>query len=357
MPIHIQEYVRKRLRDSILQIIPRIPKTEIHLHLEGAVPVGTLFELMQRNAADSTIKSADELKARFEFDSFDDFLRTWVWKNSFFKNETDFETAAYGALTCLSGQNVKYVEAFFSPGDFNRYGLSIEGITENLIIGKERAFKDCGIRCEFIVDLVRDYGPDVGMRTLDVVTPYLGKGVIGIGIGGSEQLFPAGDFEKVYRVAGERGFRLTAHAGEASGAESIWSAVKTLGAERIGHGLRAFEDPKLLTYLGEEKIPLEMCIISNIKTGVWDVDKPHPFGSYLDLGIPVTVNSDDPTMFNSFINTEYEYLVKDLNFSIEQLEKVSLNGIEAAFLPLAEKDEMKKIFRDEWETIKLGKGL
>jgi adenosine deaminase len=337
--------------DKTEQFIRAMPKAEIHLHLEGAIPHETLLAQIQRKGTEPSIRTVEDLKAKLTYTDFPSFIDLWVWKNTFIKDEKDFEDIAYAMLAGLSRQNVKYVESFYAPGDYSRFGLSTEGITECVISGKERALKDFGIRCELIVDLIRDHGPEIGMKRLDEVTPYLGKGVIGIGIGGSEQLFPAGPYAEVYKEARRRGFRLTAHAGEVAGAESIRSAIEDLGAERIGHGVRAYEDPEVVTILKERRLPLEMCIISNSKTGVCPSVRDHPIKDYFRQGLVVTVNSDDPSMFSSTLTDEYLALGRDLDFTQDQVKQVALNAVRASFLPAEDKTELISVFENEWADL------
>jgi adenosine deaminase len=333
------------------RFIRAMPKAEIHLHLEGAIPHETLLAQIQRKGTEPSIRTVEDLRAKLTYTDFPNFIDLWVWKNTFIEDEKDFEDIAYAMLEGLSRQNVKYVESFYAPGDYSRFGLSTEGITECVISGKERARKDLGIRCELIVDLIRDHGPEIGMKRLDEVTPYLGKGVIGIGIGGSEQLFPAGPYAEVYEEARRRGFRLTAHAGEVAGAESIRSAIEDLGAERIGHGVRANEDPEVVTMLRERRIPLEMCIVSNSKTGVCPSVRDHPIKDYFRQGLVVTVNSDDPSMFSSTLTDEYLALGRDLGFTRDQVKQVALNAVRASFLPAGDKTELISAFESEWADL------
>jgi adenosine deaminase len=335
-----------------LSIIPLIPKVELHLHLEAAFPIDSLFRLMKKNRPDIDIQSIEQLEERLIYQDFEHFINVWTWKSTFFLEEEDFEETTYDALISLSKQNVKYVEVFYSPGDFWPQKLLPAKITEYILRGAKRANIETGIRCHFIVDLIRDHGPETGMKRLEEIEPFLGSGVIGIGIGGSEQLFPAELHRGVYQKARSMGFRLTAHAGEVAGARSIWSAINDLNAERIGHGLRAYEDPLLLTYLKDTQIPLEMCPISNLKTKAWNSTEMHPIRKYFDQGLLVTVNTDDPVMFNTSINKEYEYLAEQLNFSIDELEKISFNGIEASFLSEDEKQDLRIVFSQEWAKIK-----
>ena len=337
--------------DNFDKLIVEMPKTELHLHLEGAIPLETLYNLIQRRGGDPSISALEDLERKLIYTDFAHFIDVWTWKNTFIKEERDFEEIAYQVLRNLSEQNVKYLEAFYSPGDYWRQGLSVQGITEYVIKGKERAYHDFGIRSELIVDLIRDHGPEVGMQRLDEVTPYLGKGVIGIGLGGSEQTFPADPYESVYKEARQRGFRLTAHAGEAVGPESIWVAIKKLGCERIGHGVRAKEDPQLVSFLKERQIPLEICVVSNVKTKVFDSVETHPIKQCFEDGLMVTVNSDDPTMFNTSTTQEYLLLAQKLGFTLRDIRHLTMNGIEASFMSDKGKESMKSQFDREWQQL------
>jgi adenosine deaminase len=339
------------LIDKMEQFITEIPKVELHLHLEGAIPIETLFNLIQRQGKEASIKTLDDLRRKLAYTDFAHFIEVWTWKNTFIKEEKDFEEIAYRVLDNLNKQNVKYVEVFYSPGDYWRQSLSVQGITECLIKGKERAYRDFGIQSELIIDLIRDHGPDRSMQYIEEVMPYLGRGVIGIGLGGSEQSFPADSYAFVYQEAKERGFRLTAHAGEVAGANSIWAVVNKLGVERIGHGVRAYEDPQLVSLLKERQIPLEICVISNVRTGVCKSVETHPIKKYFQQGLMVTVNSDDPTMFNTSISQEYSALVQKLGFTVSDLKRLTLNGIDASFMSDGDKKLMKLQFEKEWEQL------
>jgi adenosine deaminase len=333
------------------EFIEAMPKAELHLHLEGAVPIETLYSFVRRAGSASGVSSIEDLRARLAYKDFAHFIRTWTWKNTFIETYGDFETMAYEVLRSLRLQNILYVEAHYSPGDYRRRGLETEGITENVIAGARRAEAEFGIRCGFILDLVRDHGPEIGFERLDEATPYLGKGVIGVGIGGSEQEFPPAPYAEVYREARRRGFHLTAHAGEAAGPESIRSAVLDLGVERIGHGLRAFEDPGVVSLLERRSIPLEMCIVSNVRTGVVDSVQKHPVREYFDRGLMITVNSDDPVMFDTTLNDEYFMLAGRLGFSLEEIKEIALNALRASFLTDDEKAGLSARFQSEMEDL------
>jgi len=341
--------MRAELPDNTKKFIVDMPKVELHVHLEGAIPLQTLFQLIQRKGTEPSIRTLDDLRRKLVHTDFIRFAELWRWRKTFTTVEEDFEEIAYQLLNNLHQQNVKYVEVIFAPGDCGREGLSIQGITEYAIKGKERAHTDFGIKSELIVELSRTREPERGMQILDEITPYLGNGIIGISLGGREYGFPAKPYATVYREARERGFRLTAHAGEFAGADSICDAIENLGVERIGHGTRANEQPKLVSLIKDRLIPLEMCVTSNLILGVCKSIEEHPIREYFDKGLLVTVNSDDPTMFNTSITQEYGVLARELGFSIADLKHLSMNSIDASFMPEEDKESTKSLFEREWK--------
>jgi adenosine deaminase len=194
-----------------------------------------------------------------------------------------------------------------------------------------------GIRIALVADLVRDYGPEAGTGVLHELTEVRESGVIGIGLGGSEADYPPELFRAVFAEARERGFHTTAHAGEAAGPASIWGALLDLGVERIGHGTRAVEDERLLDHLAASGIPLEICPISNVCTGVVPSLAEHPVRQFFDRGVPVTINTDDPLMFGNSSADELRALHLELGFSREDICSLLLQAIEAAWMPETEK--------------------
>jgi adenosine deaminase len=334
-------------------LLRKVPKVEIHLHLEGAIPVDTLYHLSQVKG-ETSVKDPGDVRKRLVYSDFNEFLRVWYWMNSMIQKEEDFEDIAYSVLRNLSKQGVVYVEAFYSPGDYRPQNLSPIGITENILRGKRRAQHDFGIRCQLIVDLIRNLGPTYGRGLLNDLEGYLGRGLIGIGLGGSEAEYPADDYSSVYALARNRGYRVTAHAGEAAGAASIWAAVKRLHVERIGHGLRAYEDPKLVSYLKKRRIPLEVCVTSNVKTRVCASLARHPVRRYFEAGLMVTANSDDPTFFGTDITEEYLTLVRSFRFSPKEMRQIALNAVASSFLPDRAKEQMRHQFERRLDQLGLG---
>ena len=336
-------------KKQMVEAINKMPKVELHLHLEGAFTFEFLFDLVQKYGGDPSVKTIDNLAKKFVFKNFPHFIETWFWKNQFFKSADDFEQSTYFVLKNLHRQNVVYAEVFYSPWDFVPYGLQVEAITEATLAGIQQAKNDFGIRCQLIADLCRDYGAETAIDRLDQILPYRDNGLIGIGLGGSEQKFPPKPFERVFKLAREKGLRRVAHAGEAAGVESIRDAIRFLNIERIGHGVRAIEDPELVEHLNQKQIPLEICPTSNVKTGVFPSLKKHPVKQFVERGLLVTINSDDPAMFGATITDEFRKLFEELNFNTELLKKLTLNAVEASFLNSSEKETYKKQIRAYWQ--------
>lgn len=334
---------------TLRETIEKMPKVELHLHLEGAFTLNYLFKLVQKYGGDADIKNIADLEKRFVFRDFPHFIETWFWKNRFFREPTDFEESTYWTLGALAKQNIIYTEAFFSPWDFAESGISAKEIIPATIAGVDRAEKDFNIKCRLIADICRDHGAETSIRRLDDVTPFLNEKIIGIGLGGSEQKFPAYLFKDVFREAKNRGFHIVAHAGEAAGPESIWSAIRDLNVERIGHGFRAVEDPELIEYLQIEQIPLEVCIVSSIKIGVYPSYREYPFTDIFHKGLLVTINSDDPTMFGSTLSDEYEILIRDQGLSLSEIKHVQMNAVSASFASMEEKRKMKDMINSFWD--------
>jgi adenosine deaminase len=322
----------------------RVPKVELHLHLEGAIPLPALWELVKKYGGDPTVPDPAALQRRFAYRDFPHFIETWVWKNQFLREYEDFTFIAEAVAADLASQNIRYAETFYSPPDFARHGLKTQELTRAIRMGLDRVPE---ITVNLVTDLVRDFGPRKAAVTLVEVAEVRDLGVIGIGIGGSEHDFPPEPFRQVYEQARKYGFHTSAHAGEAAGPQSVWGAIQALMVDRIGHGTRAGEDPTLLDYLVEKLIPIEMCPISNLRTGVVASIAQHPIREYFERGLLVTVNTDDPKMFGNSLAIEYQVLVDCLGFSIDQVRRLILNGIQASWLPAVQKTDLIRSFETD----------
>ncbi|NOZ07910.1 MAG: adenosine deaminase [FCB group bacterium] len=318
-----------------------MPKTELHIHLEGAVPPDALWDLIRKYGGDPIVKDPADLRARFQYTDFANFIDMWAWKNSFLREYEDFQFISEVIAENLADQNIRYAEIFYSPGDFDRHGLDPRELTVAIRKGFER--QSHRITLNLIADLVRDFGPARGAIWLEQIAEVKDRGVVGIGLGGSEQAFPAEPYRQVFERARTLGFHTTAHAGEAAGAESILAALTELKTERIGHGLKAASNPALLTRLADMKIPLEVCPISNVRTGCIARLEDHPIRQFLQRGIIVTVSTDDPEMFNTNLAFEFESLHSVLGLTLQELVSLAFNSINAAWCS----DEQKKHLQSE----------
>ena len=325
------------MTDAAYNWLEQIPKVELHVHLEGAIPLDALWELIQKYGGDSSCPDRESLRERFAYRDFAHFIDTWLWKNQFLREYEDFTLIAESAAHEFSRQNLRYVEAFYSPRDFAQYGLETQPLTEAIRAGLDRV-PDVTVR--LVADLIRDFGPELARVTLDEVHEVRDYGVIGVGIGGSEQKFPPEPFAAVYEEARRLEFRTSAHAGEAAGPESVWGAIRSLQVDRIGHGTRAIEDSTLVDYLAESQLPVELNPISNVCTGVIASVADHPCKSFLDRGLLVCVNTDDPQMFHNTMADEFWQLHTLLGISWDDIRRLVLNGVQASWLADHEKQSL-----------------
>lgn len=307
-----------------------IPKVEIHYHLEGAIPLDILWQLVQKYGGDREVPDEQALREKFTYVDFPHFIDTWLWKNQFLREYEDFTLIAEAVAREQARQNIRYTEAFYSPPDFAHHGLNTQELTAAIRQGLDKVPE---VEITLVADLVRDYGPEKAALTLLEVQEVREQGVIGIGIGGSEHDFPPELFEHVYKTARDMGFRTSAHAGEASGAESIRTAIDTLHVDRIGHGTRAKEDPALVAYLAESRIPLEVCPTSNICSGVVSTFKNHPVVEYMQAGLNITISTDDPVMFDTTLAREFRLLASEFKLDREDIRSLIHQAIEASWMP------------------------
>jgi adenosine deaminase len=329
--------------------IAGLPKTELHLHLEGAIAHEILLDLVHKYGDEKTVPDLETLKSKLKYREFPQFVEAWIWKNKYLREYEDFRLIARSLSHELVAKGIRYAEVSFSPGDFQRQGLHLQPLAKAIRAGLNDALRDGNngsqIEINLIVDLVRDCGPTLGARWLDETAEIAREtGIVAIGLGGPELEFPPEPYAPVFRRADALGFHRVAHAGEAAGASSIWGALKSLDVERIGHGTRSFEDPALVEYLYRKRIPLEVCLTSNVRTGVVDTLRSHPFPSYFQSGIPITLSSDDPAMFDTDIIAEYEKARAEFGLSDTDLVHIARTGFEAAFLSEGDRLALLKEF-------------
>jgi adenosine deaminase/aminodeoxyfutalosine deaminase len=315
--------------------IQSLPKSELHLHLEGSVTPETLVELRRSHGKSSRIAEAEAL---YQYKDFTGFLMAFKTLTEDLQSPEDYELITYGLMQQLKAQNVLHAEVYISAGVCLWRKQDFDAIFEGLERGRARGEKDFGVSLLWIFDAVRQFGAEAAQAVFELAAKYHDRNVVGIGVGGDELKAPPELFREQYAYAAARGLRLTCHAGESAGPESIWGALN-LGAERIGHGLTAAQDPELIEELAQRQVPIEICLTSNIKTGCCLQLHDHPVRKYFDQGLMITLNSDDPAMFGTSLNREYELAQSEFGFTDEHLRELARNSFEASFLPAEKKVE------------------
>jgi adenosine deaminase/aminodeoxyfutalosine deaminase len=254
----------------------------------------------------------------------------------------DLRTADdYELITCrlmeqLKAENVLHAEVYVSVGVCLWRKLDFDAIFEGLERGRERGERDFGVSLLWIFDAVRQFGPGAAKEVFELAAQHHDRNVVAVGIGGDERKAPPELFREQYTYARDQGLRLTAHGGEYSGPESVWGALN-LGAERIGHGLTAYQDQELVEELAIRQIPIEICLTSNVRTGCCGKISDHPVRRYFDQGLMLTLNTDDPAMFQTSLTREYELAQTEFTFTDEHLRELARNSFEASFLPAEKK--------------------
>ncbi len=317
-----------------------LPKAELHLHLEGSIDPATLLELKKRHGKDGTPAEVEQL---YRYEDFNGFLRAFKAMTEHLQTPADYELITYHLMEKLKAQNVLHAEVYVSVGVCLWGKQDFAAIFEGLERGRKRGERDFGVSLLWIFDAVRQFGPIEAQRVAELAVRHKGPSVVGFGIGGDEQKAQPELFRDVYAYAAENGLRLTAHAGESAGPESIWGALN-LRAERIGHGLTAWQDLELVEELATRQIPVEICLTSNLRTGCCQTLAEHPVRNYFDHGVMVTLNTDDPAMFRTSLAREYELAQDTFAFTDEHLRELARNSFEASFLPAEKKLQFLNLF-------------
>jgi len=318
----------------------QLPKAELHLHLEGAVDPVTLLELRLRRGERVTISEVDQL---YRYTDFPGFLLAFKNITEHLRTPEDYELITYRLMQRLKEENVLHAEVYVSVGVCLWREQDFAAIFEGLDRGRTRGTRDFGISLLWIFDAVRQFGAEAAQRVFELADRYHDRNVVAVGIGGDELKGPAELFRDVYAWAADRGLRLTAHAGETGPPESVWGALN-LRAERIGHGLSALHDADLLEELAQRQVPVEVCLTSNRRTGLCPNLNDHPAKSYFDHGVMITLNTDDPAMFDTTLAREYQVAQQTFGFSDEHLRELARNSFEASFLPAEKKLEFLNLF-------------
>jgi adenosine deaminase/aminodeoxyfutalosine deaminase len=327
---------------DLATFIRRLPKTELHLHLEGTILPATLVELSARH--DAQPLTLAEAEALYRFTDFTGFLDAFRAVSKQLIGPEDYELAAWRMIEHLAEQGVVHAEVFIAVGVIYLWRKDDPGAFEPIFAGLERARergeRELGISIYWIFDAVRHFTVEEAERVFRKAAELkpAHPSIIGIGLGGDERRCGSAAFAALYEQAAQAGLRLTNHAGETTGPEAIREAL-AIGSERIGHALSAGQDFYLLQDLKERDIPLELNLTSNVRTGVCPSYAAHPLRKYFDAGLLVTLNSDDPAFFGSDLANEFLLAHTEQGFTRDELRQLAANSVRASFLPELEKTE------------------
>ncbi len=320
--------------------IRRLPKVELHLHLEGSIRPETLRQLarsqdrLQEQTEDWILRQAER---KFRYESFADFLQAFKLVAMLLETPEAYALATRDLIGELAVQQIRYAEITLSAGVILWKKQSVSRIFEAILAAAREAQTASGITVRWIFDAIRHFGADHAREVLRWASVFRGDGVVAFGIGGDEVKGPAGLFCDVYAEAKDLGLHRTAHAGETAGAESVRQAIELLGAERIGHGLRAAEDEDVMALLRERGIPLEVCPTSNVATGLLASVHDHPLRKFLEADLLVTISSDDPAMFGCTLEQELMLCAAEFSLSEAEITGLCRNAVCASFMNENEK--------------------
>jgi aminodeoxyfutalosine deaminase len=344
--------------ENVRQYLAAIPKAELHVHLEGAIQPETLLMLAKRNGVDLPGKNTKELRQWFIFKDFPHFAEIFLSIPQCLKTAEDYELVTYRFAAEMKRQNIRYSEVTFSPGNHHFLsGVDHDVYFSGLQRGRMRARADFGVEIQWVFDIVRDIADITERRkradyTVKVAVEGIEEGVVALGLGGNETVGRPEQFIPWFDQARAAGLHSVPHAGEFAGPDSIREALRYLGAERIGHGVRSIEDPEVVHYLSGHYIPLEISPASNICLGVYENYEAHPLSALYHAGVPVTVNSDDPPLFNTTLNDNIELLFSAFHLSLNDIDEIILNGVRHSFLPRERKEAMETEFLAEMDRLR-----
>ena len=321
---------------TLREFIAGIPKAEIHVHHVGSASPRIVSELAARHPG--TVPSdLEELREFYRFRDFAHFVEVYLAVVDLIREPEDVRLLTYEVAAEMAAQNVRYAEMTLTPYTSVMAGVPIEAFVEAVEDARTAAERDHGIRLRWVYDIPGEFGLPAAEATAEYALDHAPDTLIGFGLGGPEIGVERPQFEPVFSRVRAAGLHSVPHAGETTGPQTIWDALEHLGAERIGHGTSAVQDPRLVEHLVEQQIPLEVCPTSNIATRAVDALENHPIRELYDAGVHVTVNSDDPPMFGTTLTREYEIAADLLDLDAAGVAALATNAVRASFLPEDEK--------------------
>jgi adenosine deaminase len=336
-------------------LLRRLPKAELHCHLDGSVRPSTLIELGQEYGRPMPRSTPEALAAYMRVDdarNLEDYLERFSVTLSVMQTASSLERISYELGEDAAKDGVRYLEVRYAPVLNARDGLSLQDAVEAPLRGLERAEREHGVVGRVIVCAIRNMSPDVSLELAELAVAYRHRGVVGFDLAGGEAGNPASAHAAAFLHAREHDLACTCHAGEGDGADSVRQALHVCGADRLGHATRLIEDRSLMDYCNDRRIALEICLTSNVQTHAAKSYEAHPFRTYFDEGLNVVLNTDNRLMSGTTLTDEYEHAADSLGFSFDELCAVSLNGFESSFLPHAERQAMIDKVKGEMTLLK-----
>jgi len=324
------------------EFISKLPKAELHLHLEGTLEPEMMLEKAKKNGIKLPYKSIEDARNAYRFKDLQSFLDLYYLGVSSLVDEQDFFDLAYAYFKKAASQNVKRAEVFFDPQAHTRREVDFSTIIKGIHKAAVKAEEDFGISTGIIMSFLRDMSVSSAEETLEQALQYK-SWIIGVGLDSKELGNPPSKFEKVFKRARDEGFIAVAHAGEEAPAEYVWEAIKLLKVSRIDHGYHMFEDENLVNYIVENKIPVTMCPLASLGVEYFKDIKEVPIKESLKRGIIVSINSDDPAYFGGYINENYEAIAKALSLDYTEIKQIAKNSILSSFWN--DKEKVKYIER------------
>ena len=322
--------------DELKQLAASLPKTELHIHIEGSLEPDMMFELAKRNSADLPYVDIEEISNAYNFNCLQDFLDLYYQGMSVLQTEQDFHDLTWAYLQRCHQQNVVHCEIFFDPQGHTERGIAFEVFMKGISSALEKAKTELGISSRLIMCFLRHLDEASAFETLRAAEPYLHL-ITGVGLDSSELGRPPNLFERVFAEAAKRGLKRVAHAGEEGPPEYVYEALDGLGVDRIDHGNRSLEDEALVQRLADEKMSLTVCPLSNLRLAVVDDMSKHPIRNMLELGLNACVNSDDPAYFGGYMNENFNALIDATGLTRDEIFQLTINGFESSFLTPEEK--------------------
>ena len=344
----MMEMIKNMKKSSYVE---HMPKVELHVHLEGSIRPETFLKLARRHGISLPANDLAGLRNWYEFTDFSHFIEVYLKIAESLKTPADIELITREFLEGQAQQNVRYCEFFYTP--YNQYlanGIPFDEQIDALNRGMSWAKKKYQINSQVILDISRETSPEEGEVVARWAVSAMDRGVCGLGLGGPEVGNPPEKFRAAFALALEAGLAALPHAGETVGAESVWGALESLHPARIGHGVRCMEDPDLVVELRDRQIPLDVCPTSNVCLKVFPDLKSHPLKQMLASGLTVTLNSDDPPLFNTTLTQEYQQAVEVFGLGMDALNQMVLTAIRSAILPEEEKAALAREFLSETQS-------